>query len=269
MARSRNITPTRRWMVAAASVAGAKHTRRNAPNEDRFHCLTADDDRLIIAVCDGAGSAPLGGEGARVAAAAALDSIRRQLDMETRFSLPEILEGAFHEARKSVIRTAENSGLPVRDYDTTITLFTQLGGRSAAAQLGDGACVVRTAGAWHLINEPQRGQYANETFFLTQEDAGERLALSPEMSSVEDVMVCTDGMSALTLQQPDNVPHSPYFDGTFSWLRSCHDPRKASSQMERLLLSDRVRRITDDDLTMVQATLLNPNVAQETKDATG
>ena len=140
------MTHTRRWMVAAASVAGAKHARRGTPNGDSFHCLTADDDRLIIAVSDGAGSAPMGGTGARVAATAALESVRHQLDMQTRFSLPEILKDAFQQARQSVIQTAQRSGLEARDFDATLTLFAHMGGRTAAAQLGDGACVVGTGG---------------------------------------------------------------------------------------------------------------------------
>ena len=266
MGRSGNITPTHRWLVASATAAGTKHVRNNLPNQDHFHHLTDAADRLIIAVCDGAGSAPNGAAGSQTAAAA-VESIQRQLDMQTAFSLTDIFSKAAVHARSTVINLAEECGLPRRDYATTMTLFVHNGGRSATAQIGDGACVLGTANEWFLAHEPKRGQHANETFFITQEHALQQLDVSPEMSNIERVMICTDGMMALTLQQPDNVPHCPYFDGTFSWLRSCNDPRKASRQMEMLLRSDRVSSIVDDDVTMVQqATLSNheaPNAAHQ------
>ena len=266
MARSRDIT-TNRWLVAAATAAGAKHIRNSSPNQDCFRHLTADDDQLIIAVCDGAGSTTMGGAGAQIAATAAVESIQHQLEMRTNFSLPDILRKAFNHARASVIQIAETSDYDVRDYATTITLFVHSGGISAAAQLGDGACVLGTPDGWTLTAEPQRGQHANETFFITQHRAEERLTISPEISKVQHVMLCTDGMMSLTLQQPGNVPHQPYFEGTFSWLRSCQDPHKASRQMDALLRSDKVRSLVDDDLTMVQATLMDTPTGTETQHA--
>ena len=83
------------------------------------------------------------------------------------------------------------------------------------------------------------------------------MSLSPIMPNICRVMLCTDGMMYLTLQQPGNTPHPPYFDGTFSWLESCSSQEKACRQMSQLLLSDHVRRLTDDDLTMFQGTLLH------------
>ena len=118
---------------------------------------------------------------------------------------------------------------------------------------------------WMLTSEPQRGEHANETSFITQEDAIDHRCVSAEIIGVQRVMVGTAGMMGLTLKQPGNVPDAPYFDGALSGLESNHSRGKASGRCRTLLLGNQVRLLTDDDdVTMFQATLLHP--ATETED---
>ena len=258
MATSGSLNQTVEWFVAAASVAGTKHVRRNYPNQDALYYRTLPgSDQLVAVVCDGASSAAFGGAGAHAVAAAALEWAWSNMEQKPDQNLPDLLRWTVGAARETITETAKTSGIPLREYATTITMFAQIDGRAAAAQIGDGACVVGIDEGWTLTSEPQRGKHANETSFITQEDAICSMSVSAEIVGIQRVMICTDGMMSLTLEQPNNVPHAPYFDGTFSWLESNQSQVKAFNQMQRLLLSDRVRRLTDDDLTMFQATLLH------------
>ena len=258
MAGSRNLDQVNRWFVAAASVAGTKHVKRDAPNQDALWYRTLPGtDRLVVVVCDGASSAQQSRAGAHAAGAAALGYAWAGITKRPDQDLNQLLRRTFAAARDAVVREVETSGIPLREYAATLTAFVQVDGRSASAQVGDGACVVGTDHGWILTSEPQRGEYANETSFITEEGAVCRMSVSDEITGVQRVMLCTDGMMSLTLQQPGNVPHAPYFDGTFSWLESNPSQEKAFRQMQGLLLSDMVRRRTDDDLTMFQATLLH------------
>ena len=257
MAGSGNMINSR-WFLATASVAGAKRTHRNGSNQDAVCYLTEPgNDLLVVAVCDGAGAAQRGGPGAETAASAAVEYIRSELERQPETSLTDLLREAIRCARQAIVARSEVECSPLREYATTMTLFVHWNGRSASAQVGDGACVVGVPDQWMLVNEPQRGEHANETWFLTASDAVERAVVSGEYHDVGRVLLCTDGMMNLVLKQPGNVPHPPYFDGTFSWLENSASQELASCQMEQLLLSDRVRRLVDDDLTMFQATLLN------------
>ena len=128
----------------------------------------------------------------------------------------------------------------------------------------DGAGVVGAVAGWMLTSEPQRGEHANETWFITQEGAIYRRCVSAEIIGVQRVMVGAEGMMGLTLKQPGNVRYAPYFDGALSWLESNHSPGKASGRCRTLLLGNQVRLLTDDDVTMIQATLLH--TATETED---
>ena len=258
MAGSRNIADPNNWFVATASVAGTKHVRKNQPNQDALRYRTLPGtDHLVAVIADGAGSAPMSRQGAMVATEMALEFAWDTLTRQPAQDLTSLLASSISAAREKVLQTAEEAELPARDFATTLLAFIQANGQSAAAQIGDGACVVAVNEAWSLATEPQRGEHANETSFITQDNAILKMSLSPIMPNICRVMLCTDGMMHLTLQQPGNTPHPPYFDGTFAWLESCSSQEKACRQMSQLLLSGHVRRLTDDDLTMFQGTLLH------------
>ena len=170
-----------------------------------------------------------------------------------------------------MIQLAATSGISLREYAATLTALIQANGRAASAQVGDGAGVVGAVAGWMLTSEPQRGEHANETWFITQEDAIYRGCVSAEIIGVQRVMVGSkdmvgaEGMMGLTLKQPGNVRYAPYFDGALSGLESNHSRGKASGRCRTLLLGNQVRLLTDDDdVTMFQATLLHP--ATETED---
>ena len=163
-----------------------------------------------------------------------------------------------------MIQLAATSGISLREYAATLTVLIQANGRAASAQVGDGAGVVGAVAGWMLTSEPQRGEHANETWLITQEDAIYRGCVSAEIIGVQRVMVGAEGMMGLMLKQPGNVPDARYFDGAFPGLESNHSPGKASGGCRTLLLGNQVRLLTDDDVTRFQATLLHP--ATETED---
>ena len=77
------------WKAVAASVAGTSHARTKQPCQDASYCRVVDGNTLIGAVADGAGSARLGGEGAQVAARAAVEAIAAGLAFLDRSATPE------------------------------------------------------------------------------------------------------------------------------------------------------------------------------------
>ena len=158
-----------------------------------------------------------------------------------------------------MIQLAATSGISLLEYAAMLTALIQANGRAASAQVGDGAGVVGADAGWMLTSEPQRGEHANETWFITQEDAIYRRRVSAEIIGVQRVMIC------LTLKQPGKVPDAPYFDGAFPGWRATTARTKRSGRCRTLLLGNQVRLLTDDDdVTMFQATLLH--TATETED---
>ena len=66
-----------------------------------------------------------------------------------------------------------------RAYATTLTCAVATDGGLAVAQIGDGIVVARQEdGELFAAVQPQHGEYANETFFLTMTDALEKITLA-------------------------------------------------------------------------------------------
>src|SRR4051794_1156891 len=76
------------WRALAASVTGSGHRARGIGCEDASAVEVLDDGTLLIAVADGAGSAPRASEGSTRAVAAAMAALRSGAGVEV------VVEGA-------------------------------------------------------------------------------------------------------------------------------------------------------------------------------
>ena len=63
------------WNVAAASVQGTSHIKRAQPCQDACYWVILDDNVLIAAVADGAGSVSLSDVGSNLAVQTAVEEI--------------------------------------------------------------------------------------------------------------------------------------------------------------------------------------------------
>ena len=139
-----------------------------------------------------------------------------------------------------------------------------VGSRLAAyVQIGDGAIVVSTeeAGQYNWIFWPQHGEYANSTFFITQD--GAEAALQFETGpATDEVAAFSDGIERLVLDMSLKAVHSPAFQPIFEWLAGTEPDRSGtpSSGLAAYLGSEHVNRRTDDDKTLVMATRATPLV---------
>ena len=110
----------------------------------------AGQDRVILAVADGAGSAERSDEGAALAAETAVEYLyalikeRQPQDAET--WQVQMLK-AFSQARSKVLALADAEGVPARQFSSTLTVVVahpdwmvsgQIGDCSAVASAGNG-----------------------------------------------------------------------------------------------------------------------------------
>ena len=105
----------------------------------------------------------------------------------------------------------------------------------------------------------QRGEYANETHFIVQEDALDQLVVEVSDQPVSALAVFSDGLIRLALKMPAQEPHAPFFEPLFGFVRSVKNDAEAVDQLARFLASERVSARTDDDKALVLATCLSVN----------
>jgi hypothetical protein len=248
------------WQVIGAAVQGLSHQKQGLPCQDALEYRCLPGGILLVALADGAGSAAHSEQGARTAVQVAVDALALKLESSQPAECCEWVEvfwETFESARAALIRLAGERDEPLRDFATTLTCLTAMPTQLIVGQLGDGAVVARGKdGILNTVTTLQRGEYANETYFLTQEQALEQVAIQVMDLPVQALAVMSDGLTRLALKRPTNEPHQPFFEPLFAFVEAAVLPNDGSQAKETLtafLASPRVCERTDDDKALVLA----------------
>jgi hypothetical protein len=232
------------------------------PCQDRLACAVLTDGALVAVVSDGAGSAPRAEVGAEVAVQAVVDRLRRLVEGPACPELLPALQDAARHARDAVLARAEAEGEEASSYAATLLALVDTPDAGAALQIGDGVIVVGDeADGWRWMFWPERGEYANTTRFLTDNDALEHLRVAELRSSPTEVAIMTDGLQSLALHYASRSVNEPFFHGMFQPLHGSSGFREVpalSASLEQFFSSDRVRMRTDDDVSLILATRRSP-----------
>ncbi len=250
------------WRIVSASVVGTSHQSRGEPCQD--HCLAgtwcAPDGAhyLVALVADGAGSARFGKEGAAFACQEGKRLIEESLGNRTGgHPTREEVMGWVSALRAQLVVHAAAAQTPLRDY--ACTLLTAVLGPDFGVfyQIGDGGIVASRNGLLHPVLWPDRGEYANETRFLTDENAPGYLQYTLWDTASDDVALFSDGLQCLALVYESRTVHTPFFSPMFAVMHQTELESCAawSDQLALFLSSPRVNERTDDDKTLVLATI--------------
>lgn len=243
------------WRLAVAQVTGSSHLRAGTPCQDALAWAVLPGGTLAVAVADGAGSAPRADEGAAAAVRAAL----AHLQGDPAGDVPAVLRAAALAAREAVLAGAEADGEEARSYASTLLLAVAGPDGGGALQIGDGVVVAGGEEGWRWVVWPQRGEYANTTYFLTDEDASDHMEVEV-FAGGADLAVMTDGLEPLALHYASRSVHEPFFEGMFHPFRDGNgvaqpgEVTSLSASLAAFLASDRIRGRTDDDLSLILAT---------------
>jgi hypothetical protein len=255
------------WQVTGAAVQGLSHQKLGLPCQDALEYRCLPGGALLVALADGAGSAARSELGAQAAVQAAMDTLVSSLECSQPAECcdrVDLLWETFESARSALIKLAEERDEPLHDFATTLTCLAATPDQLIVGQLGDGAVVARGAdGLLNTVTTSQRGEYANETFFLTQEQALEQVAIQVINLPVQALAVMSDGLTRLALKRPNNEPHPPFFKPLFAFVETwapSNDGAQASEALAAFLASPRVCERTDDDKALLLA--LRPAIVQ-------
>lgn len=245
------------WRMVAGSVAGSSHLRDDRPCEDAHEVCHLGAGCICLAVADGAGSAKFGGLGAATAVAGAVASIRESVASLWPVSDDQwasVVRTAFADALRAIEDRAygESDEVDARIADFACTLLIAVAGPSwtVGAQVGDGLIALEQGGGLELLTGPERGEYLNETTFLTSSHYEDHVSLSARASAADGLVLMTDGLEPLATNLATGALHPPFFTPL---LRFAGSSSADSDQLVEFLGSPRVCERTDDDRTLVIA----------------
>ena len=260
------------WRTVAASVAGTSHAAADQPCADAWALhelpLAGGGSLLFAAVADGAGSSERAPDGARVACDTVADvaALWAGGNASLEAFTPDTARAWVEHVRDQLGTLAALEGRERRDFAATLLVALVDGASAVFLQVGDGAIVYRAGdGAFTPALWPQNGEYANTTWFVTDEEAADLVQLA-RVPGVDEVALLTDGLQSLALRFASREAHGPFFEPMFRRLRApaaetgeagaAATPVGLDAELKAFLASGPVNARTDDDKTLVLATRL-------------
>ncbi len=244
--------------MLAASVRGTAHLRAGSDCQDaalvRLVVSGQGDPAVLLAASDGAGSAEHSQEGSALVCRAVLRELER-LSADPGFD-PAALDAAalLSGLRTELEQYAEERGYHLRELACTLLAGLVLPRAAWWVQVGDGAIVFEDAAGLHLHVWPDNGEYANQTYFVTDAPA-KHLHAALCTGEIRRAALLTDGLQDLALSSASRAPHAPFFDPVFRALEQAGEGWAATlpEGLRQFLDSAAVNARTSDDKTLVLA----------------
>ena len=245
------------WKYAAASVVGTAH--RKVPDGvcQDAHALNYIErlSAFVGVISDGAGSASQAQRGSRIACDFVMERIA-ETSPDLVFT-KTLADKTLDELRGKLALLAGSEGFRIRDFACTLLVAIICPDLSVFWQMGDGAMVFRERGGdqFKYAFWPEKGDYANVTYFVTDENAKDQLDFDVTHGEIVELGMFSDGLERLALDFARGEAHTGFFIGLFPYMHNL--PKgpccELSSQIANFLDSDRVNQRTDDDKTLILA----------------
>ena len=247
------------WRFVDGYAVGTSHIDRCLPCQDRCASTVArsrdGSEVLISVISDGAGSATHSELGAQAVCSVLIERVTAEV--RTCDNLAEISEERviswFLDVREALRTIALESDVDVREYAATALLAVASERQALCAQIGDGGIVLRQTpqGPFEIAIWPESGEYANQTFFITDDTAAEHLGIR-RYDGAYDLIAFSDGLQNLALERATRSAFTPFFEPLVNTVRS--NGRSASefrSDLIAYLNSEAINRRTDDDKSLI------------------
>ena len=255
------------WKIIGAKSQGTSHLYTNTPCQDYYKtgCIQSS---LYCFVSDGAGSAQYGMEGAEISCETALEHIQTLLinpDYEiNEADLINVAETIHDKLNQKAIELK----CQARDLACTFLGVVITNNYAGYIQIGDGSIVVKYSDIYsnyQVLFWPQAGEYANMTFFITEESYLANINCKCLDDIPTEIAVFTDGIQRLALLFDSKEVHIPFFEPMFNILNKTEDALELNTlnkKLETFLESNAINQSTDDDKTLVLISRKNNELEQ-------
>lgn len=244
------------WSVFSASTIGKRNLQQGVAGQDASHCVVTHDV-LVAVVCDGAGSVAEGRTGSQFVARTLAEQLSITLQAEGSACLEATIQSAIESVRTRLADLASLRQLALHDFSCTLLgcVATRRGG--CFFHIGDGFAIQQDAAGGSVLSRPENGEYADETYFVTDENWRDHLRLTalpaPEPGCVIGLM--SDGTAPFAVNRTRDGFFRPFIDPIAAFLREATAPN-GNAALRTLLESPRACEISHDDKTLLLALVL-------------
>lgn len=255
------------WRALARSSVGTSHQTQQIPCQDYGACKILNDV-IIGAVADGAGSVKYASVGAQLAVKTVLEYLTniekgRQFQPLCEEEARKLFSMTMREVFTAMDEQAANHGYSIEDLACTLLVVIATPVWVTAMQIGDGFITVRFQQQEpQLLFQPEKGEYINETTFVTSANALAQMRVCVKLGYPEFICVATDGLERVAIRMSDWTPFAPFFQPLEEYLRETSAPEQEDEYLRSFLDSDRLNARTDDDKTLLLCFYDSPDLRQ-------
>ena len=208
--------------VAGAAVRGRSHEISGNPCQDIYHIWREKNKKFAgIALADGAGSSDYSQIGAEYAVNAVIPFVNDQFDAfyenpsDAGIKVTEFLSDGLN-------KVSSEHGLTLIDMACTL-LFVLMRRKKKTIQyiaghVGDGAIFYENSKKVEVLSEPERGEYANTTVFLTSSNVKSKLRIyTGSLLRPVGFMIMSDGAADTLYIKKTKSPNQVYSQQIFAW----------------------------------------------------
>ena len=254
--------PMSEWKIISASEKGTSHIQSADPCQD-YRCFEVLDEIsgekfLLAVVADGAGSALKPIEGAEQVCNFIIGHIKEWLlDKQGVFFSSEIVQNWVDVTHEFIVDYAAKEEMQPRDFACTL-LGAVIGKRLPHFFKLVMVPSYFKENKYKVIFWPENGEYANMTYFVTDEEALNHLQVLIDVAP-DELAIFSDGFQRLALIYESKTVHTPFFTPMFKRLQNSETSNLEVLQEElhQFLSHPRVNERTDDDKTLILATRLS------------
>jgi len=165
------------WYVTAASVAGKGHIERGLPCQDAFDFTEPNKNWIVAALADGAGSQPHSEIGSNLACKSVIRLLKEavlannwhnSIELPSEKQVQIIVANTIQTILAELTVKASELNIEVKSLACTLMTVIATPNWLLGFQIGDGrACYQDKDQNWHPLFVPFKGEFANETVFIT------------------------------------------------------------------------------------------------------
>ncbi len=228
--------------------------------QDYCDCCELEHEVIVAVASDGAGSAQYARVASQLVCSLVIKEIKKFFDEGNKIETmdKDYFQKVLENIKKEISECAKKSDSKLREY--ACTLMISVVGKEYATffQIGDGAIVVtyqKEPDDYKYIFWPQRGEYENTTYFITDKNAASKCQFIATDSIIDKFAIITDGLQGMALHYKTKSVHSPFFNLLFKYLVQSKDGNDEISfdSLKKFLNLPQVNERTDDDKTLVIA----------------
>jgi hypothetical protein len=246
-ARRPRVRPS--FITAGAAVTGRGHEATGNRCQDAVARKSRRGNHVVV-LSDGAGSALHAESGAQALAAAVANHLSQHLPHVASLTQEHAKTAIVDVARTALLRLAQKNCWNFPDLAATLLFAGTDGTTFLAGQLGDGRIGVRAhdKASWHPLDTASRGEFSNETYFITSGNPVVHLKLARcPMSEVGACVLMSDGAEAGLFQRRTGI-FAAAVETMGEWARMASAERCQRSITSGL--SELLRMQTMDDVSV-------------------